>query len=43
MREEPDRKKSKKRRFKTFKNGNFWQQDITPNGKSFIIESKPIF
>ena len=43
MREEPDRKQSKKRRFKTFKNGNFWQQDITPDGKSFITESKPIF
>ena len=33
----------RKRRFKTFKNGNFWQQDITPDGKSFITESKPIF
>ena len=29
MREEPSRKQSKKPTFKTFKNGNFWQQDIT--------------
>ena len=36
-------KTKRKRRFKTFKNGNFWQQDITPDGKSFITESKPIF
>ena len=43
MNEETDRKQSKKLTFKTFKNGNFWQQNIIPDRKSFITQSKYIF
>ena len=43
MREEQDRKQSKKLTFKTFKDGNFWQQSITPDRKPFITQSKHIF
>ena len=43
MRQEPDRKQSKKTTFKTFKNGNFCQQEITPDRKSFLTQSKHIF
>ena len=43
MNEETDRKQSKKTSFKSFKNGNFWQQNIIPDRKSFITQSKYIF
>ena len=43
MREEPDRKESKKLTFKTFKNGQFWQQNITPHRKCFLTQSKHMF
>ena len=43
IREERDRKQSKKLTFKTFKDGTFWQQDITPDRKSFVTQSKHIF
>ena len=42
MREEPDRKESKKLTFKTFKNGQFWQQNITPHRKCFLTQSKHV-
>ena len=42
MREETEMNKSKKLTFKTFKNGNFWQQDMTPDRKSFTTQSKHI-
>ena len=37
MSEEPGRKQSKKLTFKTLKNANFWQQDITSDRKSFTF------
>ena len=40
MTKEPDRKQRKKITFKTFKNGAFWQQNIIPDKKSFITQSK---
>ena len=43
MKEEPDSKQSKILTLKTFSNGNFWQQDITPDRKSIITQSKYIF
>ena len=41
MRQDTEKKKTPP--FTTFKNGNFWQQDITPDRKSFITKSKHIF
>ena len=43
MREEWDRIQSKKLTFETFKDHNFWQQDIIPDRKPFITQSKHIF
>ena len=34
--------KAKKLTFKTFKNGEFWQQNIAPDKKSFITQLKHI-
>ena len=43
MREKQDRKQSNKLTSQAFKNSNFWKQDITPDGKSFITHSEHMF